>query len=275
MLVLLAATLAAMTALAPGAHASTVGREDPSTSLFYNGEGAEQNDLTVTGTDADFVFTDSPGVVLTPLAGCREDDDATTDNVVLCARGVNSGVIVVNLGAGDDEITTDVNFVGYLYRGGDGADTLRASTGFRSSVTMLGEGGRDVYVPGRPGENFEVVSYSERSTPLTATMNDLPDDPDGENIPSNMNGVVGGQGDDTVIGSAKSDYLAGAGGQDRVVGLGGADNVNGSRATTCSKAATATTGSRPTRGPTSSSAARGSTATSRRRTGTAPASRAS
>ena len=223
-----ALTAAALLATASSASASTVGRDTTEvySALTYDGDASE-NRLVVDDTDADYIFRDTPGETLTPERGCRPDDDDTTDHVVLCAKNT-SGVITLNFGDGDDEVTTDVNFVGFLYRGGDGADVLRASTGFRSSVTMIGGPGTDVYVPGRPGVSFEVVSYSERFGDLTATMNDVADDPDGETVPSSMTGVVGGQGDDTLTGTGKGDYLAGAGGQDHAVGLGGPDNMNGS-----------------------------------------------
>ncbi|CAA9489445.1 MAG: Alkaline phosphatase, partial [uncultured Solirubrobacteraceae bacterium] len=225
--VLVLTTLVALTASVPVASASTVGR-DQFGFLLFRGEGAEENRLTMTETDADYVFEDAPSITLTPGDGCRDDGDAATTNVVLCAKN-NRGVTVVELGDGDDEIVeVDVDFEGYLYRGGEGDDVLRASSGFRSSVTMHGEGGTDTYFPGRPQQNFEVVSYMHRSDDLVLTMNDAADDPEGESVPSTMTGVVGGFGDDLLVGSGKGDYLAGGNGNDRAQGMGGSDNVNGS-----------------------------------------------
>ena len=222
------ATLALLLLAAAGsASAATVGREDPSGSLFFRAADGERNRVEITENAADYVVRDSgPGVTVTPLTGCRDDGDATTENVVLCARPFASGVAIVLLGDGDDEVTSQTG-QGFLYRGGEGDDVLRASSTPRSSVTMIGDGGTDTYVPGRPGENFEFVSYSERTTGATFTMDDVANDPDGESVPSTMTGVGGTQGDDRLVGTGKGDYLFGGGGVDRVEGLGGPDNVNG------------------------------------------------
>ena len=192
-------------------------------SLEYRGLGTEANNVGFSTDATDYIIDDS--VPVQAGEGCRRvrTDPETR---VRCKRN-SSGVVTLDLGDGDDAVLpTNVDFVGFLMRGGDGDDTLRGSSGNGSSVSMYGNEGRDTYVSGNQG-NFELVSYGDKSGNLTITLDDRDNDPDGENVPIAMTGVTGGSGNDLLTGSRFSDHIDGSGGSDTVLGGGGNDRLYG------------------------------------------------
>lgn len=207
---------------AADAQASEVGRDSHGFLLFTAAAG-ERNRVSVEDAGTSKRVTDAPGIVLTPGAGCVPGG---APNVALCANNMST-FVRLDLGDGDDEVVqTAVAHTDFFMLGGPGDDILRAPTGVRSSVTMAGGDGRDQYVAGS-SSNFEAVSYYDKTENLSISLDDEPNDPDNENVPSNMTGAVGGSGDDTLTGSDKSDYLAGGRGADHVYGMGGDDLLYG------------------------------------------------
>jgi hypothetical protein len=210
-----AALLACGTSAASAATVSATGG-----TITYAALDGEDNSLVVSNDGLNYKFTDTAGV--TPGLGCM-DDVGVDPNVAVCSKG-STTVIVLQLADLDDDTTLDaIETIGFLQHGGAGADTLRGSTGSASS-TLIGDAGTDTYVNG-PG--FDAVSYSDRSTPLTASLDDQPNDPDGENVPAAMDGLSGGGGDDVIGGSPSGDFLGGGGGNDTLNGGGERDTVHG------------------------------------------------
>lgn len=189
--------------------------------IFFLAETGEVNDLEIKRTGTDLTFTDPAGV--DPGPGCV-DDAAADPAVAVCPRG---GITFVqaSLADMDDEITlTDIPLaitVGEY--GGDGDDVLRGSN-LHATTYMYGYSGRDTY---EPGAGTDWVTYTERAAGVTASIDGLPNDPDGENIPLSIDALQGGVGPDTLIGSPDDERLAGSNGNDVVRGLGGNDSVSG------------------------------------------------
>jgi Ca2+-binding RTX toxin-like protein len=211
---------AAFVLLAHSAGASAATVSAAGGTITYEALGGEDNSLVVSDDGLNYAFTDPAGVA--PGLGCM-DDVAVNPNVAVCAKA-GTTLVTIRLADLDDDTTLDaIDFIGFLQRGGAGADILRGSTGSASS-TLIGDEGTDTYVNG-PG--FDAVGYSDRSTPLTASLDDQPNDPDGENVPAAMDGLSGGGGDDVVNGGPSGDFLGGGGGNDTVNGLGSGDSVFG------------------------------------------------
>jgi hypothetical protein len=209
---------ALMTLAATSARAAQVSKSG--SQIHYAAAAGETNTLTVSTDAFNNIFTDSAGV--TAGSGCVADP--ADPHVARCPKA-GTTVIVMDLEDMDDEVTvTGVDFIGLLERGGQGADTLRGSDGSATS-TLIGGDGTDSYAA--PGPQFDAVSYSDKTTPLIASLNDETDDPDGENVPSTVDALAGGPEADTLTGSAGPEYLIGGGGADDLHGLGGFDILQG------------------------------------------------
>jgi hypothetical protein len=209
---------AAALAAAP-AHAATVSITNAGTYVSYAAAAGEANALTVTDDAANFVFTDPVGV--TPGPGCF-DDLAADPTVALCPKAGIQYVLAGLRDLDDSADLTDITGSLYALYGEAGDDTLRGSSA--GSTFLYGSGGLDTYVP---TAGFEQVTYVERPGGVTASLDDQPNDPDGENIPSAIDLLEGTLGDDTLSGSGEDDRLSGSGGEDVLRGLGGNDSING------------------------------------------------
>ena len=217
----LSVVIAALGAIvaAPTAFGAVVAREDTG-HLLYRGGAGEINDVTLTEDPANYVFTDPAGVTAGP--GCVEDP---LDPTVARCQKTSAGVITIDVGdMGDETTVTDVDWVGLLQRGGPGNDTLRGSDGTATSSLIGGEG-TDVYEA--PGPRWDDVNYSDKPAGVTASLDDIANDPDGENVPSTVDGLGGGPGDDHLLGSTGGEYLLGGTGDDTLDALSGSDVVIG------------------------------------------------
>jgi Ca2+-binding RTX toxin-like protein len=80
-------------------------------------------------------------------------------------------------------------------------------------------------------EGTDTADYSERTAPLSISLDDVADDDgeagEGDNVRSSVENVVGGSESDALIGSAAPNVLNGEDGDDRLVGLGGDDVLDG------------------------------------------------
>ena len=204
---------------ATGALGAEVYRADTS-HLYFVADAGEANRVTLTDDAVDYIFRDPSGV--TAGAGCEPD---LLDPTVARCRKAGSGVVVIDVGDQNDEVTvSDVNFAGLLQLGGPGNDTLRGSDGSATSSLVGGEG-TDVYEA--PGPAWDDVNYSDKPAGVTASLDDEPNDPDGENVPSTVDGLGGGPGDDRLSGSPGGEYLLGGAGDDSLDGLAGPDVLTG------------------------------------------------
>lgn len=108
---------------------------------------------------------------------------------------------------------------------GDGVNRLVGSSG---ADTLVGAAGADVirggFSDGSADASIDVLSYRERSTPVTAAIGfALPD----SDAASDIGGLEGGSGNDTLTGDAEANTLLGGPGADTLVGRASADTLTG------------------------------------------------
>lgn len=219
-------TLTLLLAVASPAAAATVTRTDGI--IVYAGEGTEANAVSVTRTETDYVFTDPGALTITASGDCAP---TVTPNVATCPREGTTRM-ELNLGQADDEVSlTSLDGIVVLERGGPGTDTLRgndvnpAQGSGGPFVSFIGGAGTDEYEPGDASNDY--VSYEDKTGNLRATKDGQRNDPDGEDVPGDATGIVGGSGDDVLIGSNDFDYLGGGPGDDTLTGLDGTDTLFG------------------------------------------------
>lgn len=102
--------------------------------------------------------------------------------------------------------------------GGDGDDRLSEDTTTNGGDRLSGGGGADT------------VSYAARSAAVRVSLDDVANDgatAEYDDVRTDVETVVGGNGGDRITGSANADVLLGGGGADYVDGLGGNDVVDG------------------------------------------------
>jgi len=147
-------------------------------------------------------------------------------------------------GGGNDRLTGDDRPNQIFGEGGDdtlyggsGNDDLQGGTG---DDDLYGGRGNDLFISEatvdgsdlmRGGDNIDTVYYLQRTNHLEVTVgNGLADDgePDeGDTVSADVEGVLGGSGDDLLVGSPGGDTLNGGAGVDEIRGGGGDDSVGG------------------------------------------------
>jgi Ca2+-binding RTX toxin-like protein len=197
----------------------------PGNDIYYGGGGNDEFD-DGGGTGAD-VFNGGSGTDTVSYASRSAAVTASIDDVA------NDGAA----GEGDD-VRPDVENL----QGGQGNDTLTGSSagnllqGLGGDDTLSGGAGDDTF-DGGPGADsiwggagaHDVADYSARTNPVTATIDDQPDDgEDGEhdNLHTDLEGIDGGSASDWLGGGPGSDTLNGNGGDDTFQGGPGADTFN-------------------------------------------------
>ncbi|MDY0328369.1 MAG: hypothetical protein RBR07_08990, partial [Arcobacteraceae bacterium] len=118
--------------------------------------------------------------------------------------------------------------------GSDYADTFKGSIG---SDTFIGGSGDDWFIGSAGDDYFEggttssdTVDYSDAITDLVVDINDgskYINAQYGTDTFLNINGIVGGSGDDTLIGNSGRNTLVGGSGDDTLLGYGGDDYIDG------------------------------------------------
>ena len=173
-------------------------------------------------------------------------DSGTGDHDRLAGGGGNDtltaiaggGVQVLEGGPGNDVVTagsapTESGFFGFFTRvsGGPGTDTLNGSS---NNEIFLGGEGNDTIIGGSGGlsgfgtDSIDIARYDDHTEDVTVTTADAsandggPSDgaPGARDRLLEVEGVVGGTGNDTITGTANRDMLMG--------GLGG-DTLNGAQ----------------------------------------------
>ncbi|HYO09177.1 MAG TPA: calcium-binding protein [Tepidisphaeraceae bacterium] len=182
--------------------------------------------LTVTGNDAPdliAVDTDPLGKVRVTINGSASSFDYNAfRSLAVNANGGNDEVTVsytilkharLDGGAGNDSLV-----------GGGGNDLLLGGAG---DDTLRGEGGGDTL---RGDAGNDTADYSFRTGGLTIGIGTLSDDGspgEKDNVWSDVETILGGQGNDSIKGSGAGNLLAGNGGNDTLIGLGGNDSLDG------------------------------------------------
>ena len=203
----------------------------------FDAAPGEANDLEVSTTpQGELRFRDS-GAPITAGTGCRKfaSDDAICPNglvnVVLGdgddAAAVEVAAGVLDGGAGNDRLTGSA--ANDVIWGGPGTDELHGGAGDDSLSDGDPAASADVF-DGGPGA--DTVSYMVRRTAVKADLVRRTGGAGGENDQLiDLEGVLGGGGDDDLRGGPANDDLFGAGGRDRLYGRGGDDRLQGGRRT--------------------------------------------
>lgn len=229
--------------LSAPAQAGTV---DATEGVVFTAAPGETNNLTIT-RELDSVIVADSGAPLTVLGDCISIDP----NTASCPAG---GSLVALLGDGDDE--ADVNVLGSLVVGGEGADTVTAWGRVRGgsgndtlathplggtlnggegndtlrggeepgigSTWMIGGLGSDTFIAGP----VSYVSYRARTNPVVIDADGNPDDGEtgeGDNILPigatgwGFDGIYGGRGDDRLSSIGGVRLIWGGAGDDVLV----------------------------------------------------------
>jgi Ca2+-binding RTX toxin-like protein len=121
--------------------------------------------------------------------------------------------IAVDAGPGDD-----------IVRGSPGNDSIAGGNG----SDLLGGGFGADTISG--GEGFDQVTYCDRSTGVSVSLDGVPDDgaaAEGDNAQADLEDVLGGSGNDVLTGNASANTLSGGAGNDVLRGGAGFDTLNG------------------------------------------------
>ena len=120
-----------------------------------------------------------------------------------------------------DRIATDVEDL----RGGSGNDAL---TGDGQDNVLDGGPGADVMLG---GGGTDAVDYSSRGAAVRVDLGGSPGDDgqagEGDTVGADVEGVYGGEGDDTLIGNGADGFLDGSDGNDTLTDPGGSDDLFG------------------------------------------------
>jgi Ca2+-binding RTX toxin-like protein len=201
----------------PGADALSGG---DGADRLLGGDGADslhgdaQNDVLDGGPGADSMHGET-GVDTATYALRTEAVTVTVDDLA------DDGGSADGVAGARDDVATDVENV----IGGSGDDSLAGSA---INNMLDGRAGADRY-SGLAG--VDTVTYALRTEPVTVTIDDLADDggpldgPAGarDDVGSDVENVIGGNGDDSLTGSAAANRLTGRPGADVLRGLDGTD----------------------------------------------------
>jgi Ca2+-binding RTX toxin-like protein len=234
---LVAALVAACAALVPAAGAQAATTSIGGGVLYYTAAPGEVNNLSITFGNGVYTLHDSGAPTMTVAPGC-----SPAPQEVRCPYGTFKSIsvdlgdqndvensatllftpVTVHGGTGNDTISTGGG-ADYL-DGGPGNDTLDGGWG---DDTLDGGVGADVL---RGGPGFDTVTYADRVAPISASIDGVANDGEageGDNIATDVEGLVGGSAGDTLIGSNAANVLTGGAGDDTISGLGGDDTIDG------------------------------------------------
>ncbi|MGD9668620.1 MAG: Ig-like domain-containing protein [Hyphomicrobiaceae bacterium] len=194
--------------------------------------GGAGNDQMYGGAGFDFIdySTTGNGVHVSMSAGIAEGDGHDTFKGIEGVIGSafsdeiigDSGDNVIMAGAGKDAVD-----------GGAGNDTIYDGTG---ADKIDGGSGNDVIVAAADGDSdkfsggsgFDIVDYSEAKTSIKVDLNNgQVSGAVGNDKLYDIEGVIGGSGDDQLLGSKGDDHLNGGAGNDVIHGGRGYDVLTG------------------------------------------------
>lgn len=243
-------TAAAIVLLAPASAEAGTATVTGRTFAFLAAPG-EANDLTVTRTVNAYRLVDR-GATVAAATGCM----SVALNEVTCAADPVR-LVRIRVLDGNDSVSLETARPAFV-RGGDGNDVLAGGEG---ADLLAGEGGDDTLegsagidlldgglggdrLSGGTGvifpfpffeEEFEdieldIVVYETRREAVTVDFDGASDDGapgEGDNVGTDVEGVVGGRAGDTLVGDGRINLLIGQGGGDTLVGRGAMDFLEG------------------------------------------------
>jgi Ca2+-binding RTX toxin-like protein len=187
--------------------------------LVYTALAGETNDVTVTGSAGTYTVHDTVGV--TAGADCSQVDPMTAT----CTQPPSYpflGIQVHTLDKNDIvHASTDLDVT---LNGGTGNDQLYGGT---EPDQLVGGTGADLL---SGGGGVDTADYSAETNPLSVTLDGQANDGEageGDNVPPNVENVIGGAADDHITGSVGKNTLDGGGGNNSITSLGGADTLLG------------------------------------------------
>jgi hypothetical protein len=229
------------------------GIDHSSSELSVRGDDAGGALRLTSGVDGSVTVSDTTGVTVGKDCALQADGSARCTFPYALTR------VDVDAAGGDDHVIVGVPWA--VVRGGPGADTLegflaatevsrRLDGGpgddiIRGSGSLVGGAGRDRIVGG-PGSDFldgdgdaplepdvidggdgerDVVVFGGATTPVVVDLADPR--PDGGDTVTNVEGAVGGAGDDRIAGTDGENWLDGGGGDDVLAGRAGDDRLTG------------------------------------------------
>jgi hypothetical protein len=210
-------------------HASSASVDKQNNRLLYIAAAGETNNLGASLSNGTYTLTD-PGATISPGAGCK----TVTANQVTCTKlqGATINYLGVGLSDMNDTVTVngpipsgiDAGSGNDILKGGSGSDWLFGNTG---DDQLDGGLGAD-YLSG--GDGNDLADYSNRTNPVTITLNGQPGDGEGgenDNVTTSIESVTTGAGNDSITGSALANTLSGGPGNDTISGAGGDDTLDG------------------------------------------------
>jgi hypothetical protein len=170
--------------------------------------GGDGSDWLDGGTGADVMngglSTDYATYATRTLPVTVDLDDVADDGELLEGDNVGSDIEILLGGGGDDTLTGDADE--NAFDGGPGADTMNG------------------------GDDRDYAFYWTRTADVSVDLDGIADDGEpGENdvIGPDVEGALGGLGNDTLVGNDGPNDLLGMGGDDSITGRAGADNMSG------------------------------------------------
>jgi Ca2+-binding RTX toxin-like protein len=208
------AVLLAALALPLSASASTVTKSG--STLSYVADPGEPNSVTISLAGDSYTISDQTGVTIKDGGGCQ-----VAGSTAGCPAG---GVTLLDVQLGDQNDSVKIlASTSSKLQGGEGDDAL---TGGPGGDTLLGGPGADAMTG---GAGIDVLDYSDRTNPLTITLDGQPGDGEAgenDNDAPDIEIVNGGSGNDAITGSDADNVLNGNGGNDTLNGAGGDDALN-------------------------------------------------
>ena len=206
--------------------------------------GGDSGDILDGGLGADYLSggagNDTASYAYRTAGVTASLDNVANDGVPGEKDNIRSDVENLNGGSGDDTLTGDGD-ANDLYgqdgndklyggsgddrlSGGAGADQLYGQNG---SDDLAGFSGAD-YLSGGAGTDY--ADYRERAAAVKLSLDNVANDGEpGEKdyIAADVEGLLGGTGNDTLTGNDQPNVLQGGGGDDLLNGNGGEDNLSG------------------------------------------------
>ncbi|WP_028064488.1 calcium-binding protein [Solirubrobacter soli] len=206
------------------AQAGSVSNAGGSNNVYEGSVDPEEVTISTSGGQTRFV---SSGIGLGPGAVCLFVDGSTLD----CTT--TPMTTATTLG-GDDRIDASLLTGSSLQAiGGAGGDYILDGAG---NDSIDGGPGNDVNIAGRGtdvfagGDGDDTVDYSNRTAPVTVRLNGTAVSGEaGENdtIGADVEGAIGGSGNDVLVANPLGNRLSGGGGNDTITGGAGEDTLNG------------------------------------------------
>jgi Ca2+-binding RTX toxin-like protein len=213
----IAVLVVALAAIAlPGsASASTITKSG--STISYVADPQEANNVTASLTGGTYTFTEQDaGITIKNGGGCSVAGTTAT------CPAAGTSLLDIDTGDLNDSVTVTAPTSAHLF-GGAGDDSL---TGGGGDDVLRGGLGADVIIG---GAGTDAVDYSDRTAPLTITVDGQPGDGEAgenDNVGTDVEIVNGGSGADTITGSEADNVLNGNGGNDTLNGAGGDDALN-------------------------------------------------